>query len=311
MLAAFRDLRDGPLADLQGDNLTMALRHYSIKHALAIYAHGANRHTWDAHLGAVLFAYRAAVQDSLKDAPFTLVFGREARLAIDAYMQETDTQERPTLPQDVARLAGRRLLEAAEAVGLAQERAAQNLEAAQRSSKRLYDKNRAIVSFKPGDPVRVRSGPRDKQSFGVRDRWSQEPARVVEHVFPCLYKVIHKGEEKLVNVTDLRGLVAPFQAGNESTRKRKLTAQQQLREQLLMSEQDAETRAAETAAKAIADAKAKAQWKATAPERKKAADRARQARLRQTKADATAQASAEAEQRKAAQEQRRATLRHR
>ena len=57
-----------------------------------------NGQDWDTHLPFVLFAYRASMQDSTRESPFLLLYGRDPRLPsellnspVDRHQMDLDT----------------------------------------------------------------------------------------------------------------------------------------------------------------------------------------------------------------------------
>ena len=44
---------------------------------------------WDEHLPYVLYAYRTSIQESTKESPFYLLYGRDARLPTDEVINNT------------------------------------------------------------------------------------------------------------------------------------------------------------------------------------------------------------------------------
>ena len=47
-----------------------------------------NGKDWDSHLPFVLFAYRASIQESVRESPFYLLYGRDPRLPTALNMRE-------------------------------------------------------------------------------------------------------------------------------------------------------------------------------------------------------------------------------
>ena len=48
---------------------------------------------WDEHLPYVLYAYRTSIQESTKESPFYLLYGRDARLPTDEVIDATVFRE--------------------------------------------------------------------------------------------------------------------------------------------------------------------------------------------------------------------------
>ena len=96
---------------------------------------------WDEYLPALELAFNSKQQASTGAAPFTLVYGTEARLPIDCALDEA----RPaTVPA-----AGQR----AERMKLALDHARSQAELAQAKQKRLADRHRRLLQLKEGDQV--------------------------------------------------------------------------------------------------------------------------------------------------------------
>jgi len=96
---------------------------------------------WDTYLPALELALNSKQQASTGAAPFTLVYGTQARLPIDCAL---DDARRPTLPAVEQRAARMR-----KALNHARSRA----EIAQARQKRLADQHRRLLLLKPGDKV--------------------------------------------------------------------------------------------------------------------------------------------------------------
>ncbi len=95
---------------------------------------------WDEYLPALELALNSKVQASTGAAPFTLVYGTEARLPIDCALDEA----RPTVPAAMQR---------AERMKLALDHARSNAEQAQARQKRQADLHRRLLLLKDGDRV--------------------------------------------------------------------------------------------------------------------------------------------------------------
>ena len=57
------------------------------------------QNTWDLYIESVLFSYRVSVQDSTKQTPFYLVYGRQARLPVDLQIKsiKNDFENKPRI----------------------------------------------------------------------------------------------------------------------------------------------------------------------------------------------------------------------
>ena len=96
---------------------------------------------WDEYLPALELAFNSKVQASTGAAPFTLVYGTEARLPIDCALDEVRPASVPA--------AGQR----AERMKLAVDHARSQAELAQAKQKRLADRHRRLLQLKEGDQV--------------------------------------------------------------------------------------------------------------------------------------------------------------
>ena len=120
--------------------------------ALRSYVNGMGD-DWDEFLPALELALNSKVQASTGAAPFTLVYGTEARLPIDCALDEARPASVPA--------AGERAERMQQAMNLARTKTEQ----AQAKQKRLADRHRRLLQLKPGDRVllateglRLRSG---------------------------------------------------------------------------------------------------------------------------------------------------------
>jgi hypothetical protein len=121
--------------------------------ALRSYAN-AMGNDWDEYLPALELAFNSKQQASTGAAPFTLVYGTEARLPIDCALD--DTRPATTMPAVTDR---------AERMKKALDHARSTAELAQAKQKRLADRHRRMLQLKAGDMVllsteqlRLRSG---------------------------------------------------------------------------------------------------------------------------------------------------------
>ena len=120
--------------------------------ALRSYAN-AQGDDWDVYLPALELAFNSKPQASTGAAPFTLVYGTEARLPIDCALDGAKPATLPAVEQRLTRM--RTALDFARSRG----------EIAQARQKRLADQHRRLLQLKPGDQVllateglRLRSG---------------------------------------------------------------------------------------------------------------------------------------------------------
>ena len=96
---------------------------------------------WDEYLPALELAFNSKVQASTGAAPFTLVYGTEARLPIDCALDDARPASVPA--------AGQR----AERMKLALHHARSRAELAQAKQKRLADRHRRLLLLRDGDEV--------------------------------------------------------------------------------------------------------------------------------------------------------------
>ena len=120
---------------------------------------------WDDMLGLVLFAYRTAPQASSGETPFSLVYGRDARVptSLDFYQPVSSL---PVLETDYAK-------ELFAETKRARQLAKQCIGRAQKAQKHQYDKHSTIPAIIEGDLVMLRVEPKFKL-----DRTYRGPYRV-------------------------------------------------------------------------------------------------------------------------------------
>ena len=103
-----------------------------------------NGKDWDTHLPFVLFAYRASVQESIKESPFYLLYGRDPRLPTTL---EVDAMSHEEIDVDsYKKEMSTKLMEAWEVAKVANRRA-------QDSQKTQYDHQTKPPQFSVGDSV--------------------------------------------------------------------------------------------------------------------------------------------------------------
>ena len=101
-----------------------------------------NGKDWDTHLPFVLFAYRASVQESIKESPFYLLYGRDPRLPTTL---EVDALSREEIHVDsYKKEMSTKLIEAWELAKVANRRA-------QDRQKTQYDRQTKPSQFSVGD----------------------------------------------------------------------------------------------------------------------------------------------------------------
>ena len=104
-------------------------------------------HDWDSYLPMLLFAYRSSVQESTRESPFFLLYGRDPRTPTTTVL----TQTRSIYNVDPDDYKTELVLGLAESWRLARE----NIGKAQEVQKRKYDSGRAEVDLKIGERVMV------------------------------------------------------------------------------------------------------------------------------------------------------------
>ena len=106
-----------------------------------------NDRDWDDHLDLLLFAYRVSAQDSTKESPFYLMYGRDPRIPTATIL----TQERRPYAVDIDDYKSDLCTGLSVAWSLAKE----NIKRAQIAQKRYYDQTAKPSSVKPGDRVMI------------------------------------------------------------------------------------------------------------------------------------------------------------
>ena len=114
-----------------------------------------NGSDWDIHLPFTLFAYRTAVQESTKESPFFLLYGRDAKLPTVV----TDPSCEPREDLDLDTYRGELMYNLMDAWDLARK----HIGKAQKAQKRTYDKHSKEPTAKLGDRVFVYM-PQDKST---------------------------------------------------------------------------------------------------------------------------------------------------
>ena len=102
---------------------------------------------WDDHLPYLLFAYRVSAQESTKESPFFLLYGRDARVPTSTVL----THVRTPYAVDVSDYKEDIL----SSLSTAWKLAGDNIKQSQVTQKRQYDRLSKKVSVRPGDRVMV------------------------------------------------------------------------------------------------------------------------------------------------------------
>ena len=105
------------------------------------------RHNWDEHLPSLLFAYRSSVQDSTRESPFFLLYGRDPRIPTSTVLSQTRSIYNID-PEDYR-------MELAVSMAEAWKLAGDNIARAQETQKKKYDSGRPEVDLKVGERVMV------------------------------------------------------------------------------------------------------------------------------------------------------------
>ena len=100
---------------------------------------------WDKHLPYVLFAYRASEQQSTRESPFFLLYGRDPRLPTKQALTPSKSRQQIDLHEYGVYIAGK----LAEAWDLAK----RNVQKAQKQQKKTYDQHSRPPNFKVGERV--------------------------------------------------------------------------------------------------------------------------------------------------------------
>lgn len=106
-----------------------------------------NGEDWDQHLPYVLFAYRASLQESTRESPFYLLYGRDARLPSALDIQAATHREETNLDSYKGELV--------EGLSQAWADARKNVEKAQKAQKTAYDTKAKEPNFRIGERVFV------------------------------------------------------------------------------------------------------------------------------------------------------------
>lgn len=158
-------------------------------HMLASYS-DANQANWDLYLPLVLFAYRTSIQETTKESPFYLLYGREGKL-----------------PADLDRYNGYRPSDFIENINQAWIEAKNNINKQAEINKQYYDSKytKDPVTFKEGDYVRVKQ----KQiKLGLKKKLSNQkysdPCKITKIISDQNIEINVKGKNKIVNVDNVK-----------------------------------------------------------------------------------------------------------
>ena len=126
---------------------------------------------WDTHLPFLLFAYRATVQESVRESPFYLLYGRDPRLPTEDLQKNT-----PNYAVDVDDYKSALTTYLSEAWSLAKS----SIKQAQVKQKEMYDKNSKQPQYQVGDRVMVFMPSEKKGTTWKLARPFYGPYRVVD-----------------------------------------------------------------------------------------------------------------------------------
>ncbi|XP_043207943.1 uncharacterized protein LOC122373698 [Amphibalanus amphitrite] len=137
---------------------------------------------WDVHLPYVMYAYRTAVQESTKETPFFLMFGRQSREPLDLLLRSEEDPDNLALTSKPAMVVR---------MHAAFERVQAQLQEAHTRQKQYHDRGCKDRSFDVGDEVmlldeRVPVG----QTKKLHPPW-KPGYRILEKVGPLNYKIEH------------------------------------------------------------------------------------------------------------------------
>lgn len=102
---------------------------------------------WDEHLPFLLFAYRVSAQESTRESPFFLLYGRDARIPTATVLSHV----RSPYLVDISDYKEDVMVGLSSAWQLAQE----NIKKGQFKQKKFYDQASKVVDIRPGDRVMV------------------------------------------------------------------------------------------------------------------------------------------------------------
>ena len=149
---------------------------------------------WDVHLQQLLFAYRTKPHDSTGEAPFFLVYGRDARLPTDSVL---DTHPSPYLVD-----CDDYKVELGRGLSAAWETARSEIARAQQHQKKQYDKTAKPVAYKEGMRVMVFMPQETKDKNRKLALPYHGPYRVVEVRPNCLLvRLVDRPDEKPILVS--------------------------------------------------------------------------------------------------------------
>jgi len=105
------------------------------------------QHDWDEHLPYLLFAYRSSIQESTRESPFHLLYGRDPRLPTETVLSKPESPYQIDVEDYRSELVTR--------MSLAWRLAKERIERAQKAQKTQYDHHATDVKLRVGDRVMV------------------------------------------------------------------------------------------------------------------------------------------------------------
>jgi hypothetical protein len=144
---------------------------------------------WDELLPYVLFAYRTSQHECTKEAPFFLMFGRDARLPSDMIM---DTPSNILITQNISSYRAELVTRLNEAFNATR----QQLQKAHEHRRNTM--MRKEETFLPGTPVRLFTPPRVKKGLSKKlIKPGRGPYRIVKQVSRVTYEIKDENGRKL------------------------------------------------------------------------------------------------------------------
>jgi len=141
-----------------------------------------SRHNdWDDYLPFALYAYRTAMQESTRYAPFELLYGRQPRLPLEAMLE--GTPERFDDEPDKYHAKVQKYLEHAH------QAARSAIEVAQDRQERHYDEHHRRVQYDIGDLVMIHQPKRREGRIKKLQRPWRGPFQICGKVGPVTYEV--------------------------------------------------------------------------------------------------------------------------
>ena len=161
------------------------------------------QHDWDIYLPFCLFAYRTAIQKSIKESPFFLTYGREPKIPIDISLTPYELESIDIDDYRINLVNGLN-----EALKLAHD----NIEIAQTSQVRSYDKSKSDTTFNPGDLVLLTNPAIGKGKSRKLSPAFKGPYIIKEKITDLLYKIQPHGKKQAKIETVNISRMKPFKS---------------------------------------------------------------------------------------------------